>query len=129
MVLHINGLWIFLKHLILYNILTSHIKEYQLDIVALTKTLLSNEDSKNKHVIDQCVAHGYTPHHSPGTSGRRGGGVGILVNNAINVTYRRIQVSPQITYLLILFIPMWDIRPQCLFSTDDGLEQSSELHP
>ena len=24
---------------------------------------------------------------------------------------------------------MWDIRPQCLFSTDDGLEQSSELHP
>ena len=33
------------------------------------------------------------------------------------------------TYLLILFIPMWDIRPQCLFSTDDGLEQSSELHP
>ena len=34
-----------------------------------------------------------------------------------------------LTYLLILFIPMWDIRPQCLFSTDDGLEQSSELHP
>ena len=33
------------------------------------------------------------------------------------------------TYLLILFIPMWDIRPQCLFSTDDGLEQSPELHP
>ena len=31
--------------------------------------------------------------------------------------------------LLILFIPIWDIRPQCLFSTDDGLEQSSELHP
>ena len=30
--------------------------------------------------------------------------------------------------LLILFIPMWDIRPQCLFSTDDGLEQSPELH-
>ena len=37
-----------------------HIKEYQLDIVALTETWLSNEDSKNKHVIDQCVAHGYT---------------------------------------------------------------------
>ena len=53
-----------------------HIKEYQLDIVALTKTWLSNEDSKNKHVIDQCVAHGYTLHHSPRNSGRRGGGVG-----------------------------------------------------
>ena len=37
-----------------------HIKEYQLDIVALTETWLSSEDSKNKHVIDQCVAHGYT---------------------------------------------------------------------
>ena len=33
------------------------------------------------------------------------------------------------TYLLILFIPMWDIRPQCLFSTDDGLEQSPEQSP
>ena len=34
-----------------------HVKEYQLDIMALTETWLSNEDSKNKHVIDQCVAH------------------------------------------------------------------------
>ena len=34
-----------------------HIKEYQLDIVALTETWLSNVDSKNKHVIDQCVVH------------------------------------------------------------------------
>ena len=42
-----------------------HIEEYQLDIVALTETWLSSEDSKNKHVIDQCVAHGYTLHHSP----------------------------------------------------------------
>ena len=47
-----------------------HIKEYQLDIVALTETWLSSEDSKNKHVIDQCVAHGYSLHHSPRTSGQ-----------------------------------------------------------
>ena len=65
--------------------------------MALTETWLSNEDSKNKRVIDQCVAHGYTLHHSPRTSGRRGGGVGILVNNAIKVTFRRIHVNPQIT--------------------------------
>ena len=64
-----------------------HIKEYQLDIVALTETWLSSEDSKNKHVIDQCVAHGYSLHHSPRTSGRIGGGVGLLV----------IHVSPLIT--------------------------------
>ena len=37
-----------------------HVKEYQLDIVALTETWLSNEDSKNKHFSDQCVAHGYS---------------------------------------------------------------------
>ena len=65
--------------------------------MALTETWLSNEDNKNKHVIDQCVAHGYTLHHTPRTSGRRGGGVGILVNNAIKVTFRQIHVSPQIT--------------------------------
>ena len=64
-----------------------HIKEYQLDIVALTETWLSSEDSKNKHVIDQCVAHGYSLHHSPCTSGWRGGGVGLLVSNAIKVTF------------------------------------------
>ena len=71
-----------------------HIKKYQLDIVALTEMWLSNEDSKSKYVIDQCVAHRYTLHHSPRTSGRRGGGVGILVNNAIKVTFRRIRVNP-----------------------------------
>ena len=73
-----------------------HIKEYQLDIVALMDTWLSSEDSKHKHVIDQCVTHGYTLHHSPRTSGQRGGGVGILVNNAIKVTFKQIHVSPQI---------------------------------
>ena len=74
-----------------------HNKEYQLDIVALTETWLSSEDSKNKHAIDQCVAHGCTLHHSPRISGRRGGGVGLLVSNAIKVTFKRIHVSPLIT--------------------------------
>ena len=65
--------------------------------MALTETWLSCEDSKNKHVIDQCVAHGDTLYHSPRTSGRRGGGVGLLVSNAIKVTFKRIHVSPLIT--------------------------------
>ena len=65
--------------------------------MALTETWLSSEDSKNNHVIDQCVAHGYTLHHSPRTSGRRGGGVGLLVSNAIKVTFKRIHISPLIT--------------------------------
>ena len=65
--------------------------------MALTETWLSSEDSKNKHVIDQCVAHGYTLHHSPRTSGRKEGGVGLLVSNAIKVTFKRIHISPLIT--------------------------------
>ena len=68
-----------------------------MDIVALTETWMSSEDSKNKHVIDQCVAHGYTLHHSPRTSGRREDGVGIVVSNAIKVTFKRIYESPLIT--------------------------------
>ena len=71
--------------------------QYQLDIMVLMETCFSSEDSKNKHVIDQCVAHGYTLHHSPRTSGQRGGGVGILVTNAIKMTFKQIYVSPQIT--------------------------------
>ena len=74
-----------------------HIKEYQLDIVALTETWLSSEDSKNKHVIDQCVTHGYSRHHSPRTSGRR---VGLLVSNTIKVTFKQIHVSPLILVLV-----------------------------
>ena len=57
----------------------------------------SNVKQSFDHVIDQCVAHGYSLHHSPRTSGRRGGGVGLLVSNAIKVTFKRIHVSPLIT--------------------------------
>ena len=39
-----------------------HIKEYQLDIVALTETWLSSEDSKNKYVIDQLMDTSFTSH-------------------------------------------------------------------
>ena len=41
--------------------------------------------------------YGYSLHHSPRTSGRRGGGVGLFVSNAIKVTFKRIHVSPLIT--------------------------------
>ena len=79
-----------------------HIKEYQLDIVALTERWLSSEDSKNKHFIDQCVAHRYTLHHSPCTSCRRGDVVGLLVSNAIKVTFKRNHVSPLITSIELM---------------------------
>ena len=40
---------------------------------------------------------GYTLHHLPRISGRRRGGVGLLVSNAIKVNFKRIHVSPLIT--------------------------------
>ena len=89
-----------------------HIKEYQMDIVALTEMWVSSDDSKNKHVIDQCVAHGYTLHRSPCPSGQREGGVGLLVSNAIKVTLkvifdkrrngRRAEVTPIEGFVLLL---------------------------
>ena len=93
-----------------------HIKEYQLGIVALTETWLSSKDSKNKHVIDQCVAHGYTLHHSPRTSGRRGGGVGLLVSNAIKVNFKRIHVSFLVTSfeLMETVLTIFSVSPRLI---------------
>ena len=50
-----------------------HVQEYGLDIVALTETWLSNQEPRNKFVIDQCEAKGYILHHIPRSSGRKGG--------------------------------------------------------
>ena len=38
-----------------------HIFDNDLDIVALTETWLSNEENNNRHVITECLNHGYTP--------------------------------------------------------------------
>ena len=55
--------------------------------------------------------------------------VHLLRVHLLRVHLLRVHLLRVLTYLLILFIPMWDIRPQYLFSTDDGLKQSPELHP
>ena len=36
--------------------------------------------------VMDCAANGYTLHHVPRSSGRRGGGVGVLTNNSIKMT-------------------------------------------
>ena len=41
--------------------------------------------------------NGYTLLHCPRNTGRRGGGVGVLINNQINVKSRMIGVNPEIT--------------------------------
>ena len=53
-----------------------HITDNRLDIVGITETWLSNNDKKNMPVINTCLDSGYTLHHRPRNTGRRGGGVG-----------------------------------------------------
>ena len=65
--------------------------------MALTETWLSNQEPRNKSVIDQCEAKGYILHHVPRSSGRKGGGVGILLNNRIKLVTRLVHVNTSIS--------------------------------
>ena len=57
-----------------------HMVDNNLDIVALTEIWLPNDETKCRRVVMDCAANGYTLHHIPRSSGRRGGGVGVLTN-------------------------------------------------
>ena len=48
-------------------------------------------------VVNTCLNNGYTLYHRPRNTGRRGGGVGVLINKQINVKSRMICVNPEIT--------------------------------
>ena len=74
-----------------------HITDNRLDIVGITETWLSNDYKNNMSVVNTCLNNGYTLHHRPRNTGRRGGGVGVLINNQINVKSRMIGVNPEIT--------------------------------
>ena len=53
-----------------------HITDNRIDIVGITETWLSNDDKNNMSVDNTCLNNGYTLHHRPRNTGRRGGGVG-----------------------------------------------------
>ena len=74
-----------------------HITDNRIDIVGITETWLSNDDKNNMSVVNTCLNNGYTLLHRPRNTGRRGGGVGVLINNQINVKSRMIDVNPEIT--------------------------------
>ena len=74
-----------------------HITDNRLDIVGITETWLSNDDKNNMSVVNTCLNIGYTLHLRPRNTSRRGGGVGALINNQINVKLRMIGVNPVIT--------------------------------
>ena len=62
-----------------------HITDNRLDIIGITETWLSNDDINNMSVVNTCLDR---------NTGRRGGGVGVLINNQINVKSRMIGVNP-----------------------------------
>ena len=74
-----------------------HVEENGLDIVALTETWLSNQEPRNKSVVDRCEARAYILHHVPRSSGRKGGGVSILLNNRIKLVTRLVHVNTNIS--------------------------------
>ena len=74
-----------------------HITDNRIDIVGIIETWLSNDDKNNMSVVNTCLNNGYTLLHRPRNTGRRGGGVGVLINNQINVKSRMIGVNPEIT--------------------------------
>ena len=74
-----------------------HITDNRIDIVGITETWLSNDDKNNMSVVNTCLNNGYILLHRPRNTGRRGGGVGVLINNQINVKSRMISVNPEIT--------------------------------
>ena len=73
-----------------------HITDNRLDIVGTT-----NNDKNNMPVINTCLDSGYTLHHRPRNTGRRGGGVGVLINNHIKHQSRILHDKPEITLLHI----------------------------
>ena len=48
-------------------------------------------------VANTCLNNGYTLHHRPRNTGRRDEGVGVLINNQINVKSRMMGVNPEVT--------------------------------
>ena len=61
-----------------------HVKEHKSDIVAITESWLSSDDSINRVVFNECLEYGYKLFHAPRLH-RRGGGVALLIKEGINV--------------------------------------------
>ena len=51
----------------------------RIDIVWITETWPSYDDKNNMSVVNTCLNNGYTLLHRPRNTCRRGGGVGVLI--------------------------------------------------
>ena len=61
-----------------------HVNEHNSDIVAITESWLSSEDSNNRTVSQECAQYDYKLFHVPRPN-RRGGGVALLIKRGLNV--------------------------------------------
>ena len=89
---------------------------------------------QNMSAVNTCLDSGYTQHHRPRNTGRRGGGVGVLINNQINVKSRIVCVNPEITSFesmeLVLTISSITIRCSAIYcmpsvKSKNGLKQDT----
>ena len=110
----------------------AHITDNRLDIVGITETWLSNNDKNNMPVINTCLDSGYTLHHRPRNTGRRGGGVGVLINNHIKHQSRILHDKPEITSFesieLVITLGLVTIRRSVIYrmppvKSKNGLKQ------
>ena len=84
-------------HLVKIDCVIDHITDSGLDIIGITETWLSNDNKNNMPVVNTCLNSGYTLHHRPRNSGRRGGDVGVLINNRMKHKSRILHDKPEIT--------------------------------
>ena len=69
-----------------------HITDNRLDIVGITEAWLSNDDKNNMPVVNTCFES-----HCPRNTGRRGVGVGVLINNRMKHQSRILHDNSEIT--------------------------------
>ena len=75
----------------------NHITDNILDIVGITETWFSNDDKNSMPVVNTCFDSGYILHYRSRNTGRRGGGVGVIMNNCIKHQSQILHDKPEIT--------------------------------
>ena len=65
--------------------LKDHIVEHDYDEIAITETLLSRQEILTNHIIRDTCPKGYNMSHILRNTGQRGGDVGIIYKNSLDI--------------------------------------------
>ena len=71
-----------IRNILIYVL--NHVNEHNSDIVAITESWLSSEDSNNRMVSEKCAHYYYKLFHVPRPK-RSDGGVALHIKNRLNV--------------------------------------------